>query len=227
MTVPDLLLSLNHPLGSRGRTTCPIHGGHNPTQFWFSDHGWSCLSGCGGGNVYALSKALGLANAPRLDHPAAPRTPGPEIEGMEALFSEALWTTPPRTTDYLTRQVEALRFEQDDRACFAHRAGVEALRVLEATTPLVTPQEREQGPFPLQTEALWLEARTNLDRAHQIWGPWPWPCGCYQGEVRPSRVSLGELVCRRVLRVRWRWRALVALMDGVLDLMAARERRVA
>ena len=97
--------------------------------------------------------------------------------------------------------------------------------MLEAITPLVTPGERDSEASRAQIEALWLKARTDLDYAHRIWGSWPFPCGCYQGEVKPERVSLGELVIRRVLRVRWRWRGLVALMDGVLDQMAVRERR--
>jgi len=223
MTVPDLLLSLNHPLGSRGRTTCPLHHGGNATCFWFSDHGWSCW-GCGAkGNVFELQRLLGM------EPDTAPRQSDIVIEGMEGLFSDTVLRPAPRTTDYLTRRVGEERLALDDRACFAHRRAVQALRVLEAITPLVTPAERLQGPFPLQTEALWWEARTNLDRAHRIWGPWPWPCGCFEGGPGTSvgQNTLGELVIRRVTRVRWRWRALVALMDGVLEQMAARDRRVA
>lgn len=54
MTVSDVLAEIGWPLGTRGRTTCPIHRGDNDQAFSYRDEVWNCFA-CGeAGNAHQL-----------------------------------------------------------------------------------------------------------------------------------------------------------------------------
>jgi hypothetical protein len=64
VTIEDILATVGHPLGQRGRTTCPLHQGKNPSAFSYNATTWFCFSGCGGGGIKDLADRLGLLVAP-------------------------------------------------------------------------------------------------------------------------------------------------------------------
>lgn len=58
--VPEVLTRFGWPLGSDGRTKCPIHQGESKTAFQYATLWWRCHRGCGHGNALGLAERLGL-----------------------------------------------------------------------------------------------------------------------------------------------------------------------
>jgi hypothetical protein len=86
-----------------------------------------------------------------------------------------------RLTDQLTQWGVEASLRRSEWAALRHRAAWYALREVELGVAL-----GRRIPWLQETISEFIEDRVGemrlaLGLAHQAWGSWPWPCGCYEG----------------------------------------------
>jgi hypothetical protein len=100
LTVLEVLERAGHPpgrrLGTRWRTTCPVHRGDNREAFSYTSEVWHCFV-CGeSGGVVKLARALGVLEE---------RVPRPGIEGVpdlrDLLRKDRMAAPEPKVTEHL------------------------------------------------------------------------------------------------------------------------------
>lgn len=123
MIVVDILTRLGHPLGRRGRTTCPVHHGDNDQEFSYRDSVWHCFACGAGGTAFELGQRLGLIRERRTEKALRP------IHGVEMLPPrERDAPTPPRPSVRLQRALYEAREARRDAAIRLHQEGFDLVR---------------------------------------------------------------------------------------------------
>lgn len=169
-SIPEVLLAIGWPLGTNGRTACPLHRGSNPSAFSYVDHGYTCFAGCGGGGVRDLAEQLGLQR-PRLHIPHLQGLTFPALpDGGGAP------TLAPRPSARLLEALEAKQRHVYEVAVVRHQGALRCLtyldRVLQGT------HSRDEAQF-LWVAGWWQRAQQTLDWTHGIFARMPGgPCAC-------------------------------------------------
>ena len=172
LTVPDVLAWAHHPLGSKGRTSCPLHAGNNRQAFSFTEMGWYCFSGCGGGGAKELGERLGMDIPERREpHPLLGICVNDDLDVKR----------PKRVTQLLTELVAAREGRREDWAALRHRRAWQLLGWVDRYLALGKAHPEAQETANARITGFWIKAQMLLDEAHGAWGHWPWPCGCYEG----------------------------------------------
>jgi hypothetical protein len=163
-TVAEVLRAIGWPLGTGGRTTCPVHHGDNQTAFSYRENVWTCFAGCGAGGVKALLERLGLTDP----EPPPPR----QVLGMHF---DPIRIARPKVSSRLEaafkQQVRLRRQEVEEK----HSWSLKLLRDIDQGLDDVRCAARNYADsvFPEQLEerwqklgAAWVETMQQLRHAH-------------------------------------------------------------
>lgn len=173
LTVPHVLERFGHPPGSRGRTACPLHGGHNPQTFSYEAMRWYCFT-CGeGGGPLDLLKRLqpdflglhdmgGLPRYPPGSPGAADRLSGALVTGLWAAWA----------TDALDAALAARHEAIHAAACAQHRLAEFEIALGELILELPADHQIAERAFE-RAAGLILEGLALRDAAETITG-----CDC-------------------------------------------------
>ncbi len=168
-SIPDILERFSHPLGRRGRTTCPLHDSDNPQSFTYDLTRWYCFACNQGGGPRDLLSRLAPSDFLGAPPPTPSQLAAGATDGLWGVFGGGVFK--PRLSQRLQQKVDDYRDERQRIVDVAHREAVQDWEL----------GRRMLAVYPDDPAVQWwiLESWDRLDQAERYTG-----CHCRERYTR-------------------------------------------